>query len=434
MPDFKTDEDALVDNAAFAEAQLRLSEVINKHTDAPALSNEAVTGHTASLWKYLPVPADEPEPHDEYANRTLELPGGRVLAARVRGKKHKHEGTNCDDWYEIETAGDMIIVAVSDGAGSKKYSRIGARESCKAAAAFLKDKLTELAEQTPGFAENICGDMSSEAFIEVCGKLAGALRLSFSAAYEAIVAAFEARRLDMTFGEGFRFKDLSGTLLVSVIVPAMVNGAQEHLVISCQIGDGATAVMNTSGTFGSSLRILSEQDKGEFSGETDFLTSSKLERPDFLGGKTRIYRGAVNVFMSMTDGVADDYFPSETELYRLYFDLVVNGVLGGLTELPEQFNKEHIGLIKKLPAPLSYPWINDPSQTVALQYTKRICEALGLTYKEIWERPEILFLASEMEKVDDPSERLKIWLDNYVERGSFDDRTLVIVKFNTVKL
>ena len=33
----------------------------------------------------------------------------------------------------------------------------------------------------------------------------------------------------------------------------------------------------------------------------------------------------------------------------------------------------------------------------------------------------------EDEKLSDPGERLKVWLDNYVERGSFDDRTLVVV-------
>ena len=29
---------------------------------------------------------------------------------------------------------------------------------------------------------------------------------------------------------------------------------------------------------------------------------------------------------------------------------------------------------------------------------------------------------------NDKSERLKVWLDNYSQRGSFDDRTLVIIE------
>ena len=96
------------------------------------LTNKEVTDHTASLWKYLPIPTDEPEPAPEYLQCDTTLPGGRVIAARVRGKKHKHEGTNCDDWFEIANVDDVTFIAVSDGAGSKKFSRIGARESCKA--------------------------------------------------------------------------------------------------------------------------------------------------------------------------------------------------------------------------------------------------------------------------------------------------------------
>ena len=91
-----------------------------------------------SAWKYKPLPADEPDPHEE--SQTLSLPvgdGWTVTGARVRGKKHKHEGTHCDDWFEARQSGSWVIIAVSDGAGSSKFSRIGARASCQAAVDFL---------------------------------------------------------------------------------------------------------------------------------------------------------------------------------------------------------------------------------------------------------------------------------------------------------
>ena len=31
---------------------------------------------------------------------------------------------------------------------------------------------------------------------------------------------------------------------------------------------------------------------------------------------------------------------------------------------------------------------------------------------------------------DSPEKRLQLWLDNYNERGSFDDRTLVVMRFD----
>ena len=113
------------------------------------LSNKEVTDHTASLWKYLPIPTDEPEPAPEYLQCNINLPGGNIIAARVRGKKHKHEGSNCDDWYEVANVGDVIFIAVSDGAGSKKFSRIGARESCKASVGYLTNSYSVLQSEIP---------------------------------------------------------------------------------------------------------------------------------------------------------------------------------------------------------------------------------------------------------------------------------------------
>lgn len=55
-------------------------------TPPKALSNEEVTGHTANLWKYLPVPVSQPEPAPEYLHHFIRFPGSQITAARVRGK------------------------------------------------------------------------------------------------------------------------------------------------------------------------------------------------------------------------------------------------------------------------------------------------------------------------------------------------------------
>ncbi len=81
--------------------------------------------------------------------------------------------------------------------------------------------------------------------------------------------------------------------------------------------------------------------------------------------------------------------------------------------------------------------MNDQSVKVPVQYTRRICEATGLTLAEIWQDKTVLDLArlelAAQQKQNgqievDSSQRLLEWLDNYVERGSFDDRTLLIFK------
>ena len=90
-------------------------------------------------------------------------------------------------------------------------------------------------------------------------------------------------------------------------------------------------------------------------------------------------------------------------------------------------------MFKQIPDPLAFPWVNDQNVKVPLQYTRRICEATGLTLSDIWQDKTVLELA-RMELAAhhndqteaDPSQCLLKWLDNYVERGSFDDRTLLV--------
>ena len=407
-----------------------------KSAQQKALSNEEVTGHTASLWKYLPIPSHEPEPVPEYINGTVKFPGSKVVAARVRGKKHKHEGTNCDDWYEVANYERMTFIAVSDGAGSKKFSRVGARESCKAAIGFLVSSFEKLFTDKPELKEHLTLALTDSKCMEACGVLAGVVQQSVIKAHEAVEAAFYSRKTNPEYekvlGRGLQFKDLSGTLLIAVLIP-ISEITKEHLVISCQIGDGMIAILNSEGEFSNSMKLMGVPDSGDFSGETDFLTSSQMKNIETLQHRTKISRTVVDTVMVMSDGVADDYFPNETQMRRLYFDLIVNGILEKTSKPISMatLTQAQMKLFKRIPDPLVYPWVNDQNVKIPIQYTNRILESTGLTLEDLWKDPTALYLArlelEENEKNIDPSEKLKIWLDNYVERGSFDDRTLVVV-------
>lgn len=429
-------EDTTVVNVAAEEVlEKKTSNCIPTERPKP-LSNEEVTGHTASLWKYMPIPENEPEPFPEYVSGIIEFPGSKVTAARVRGKKHKHEGTNCDDWYEIANYDKITFVAVSDGAGSKKFSRVGAKESCKAAIGYMTTSFKKTLEKNPEIRENLKSELSDAKCMEACGILANIVQQSVVKAYEAVEAAFYSRSIDTDYfkilNRSLQFKDLSATLLLAVMIP--INDAtKEHLVISCQIGDGMIALLNSRGEFSNSLKLMGVPDSGDFSGETDFLTSSQMKNIESLQTRTKISRSVVDTMFVMTDGVADDYFPNETEMRRLYYDLLINGIIGDhrtpidiATLTPQQ-----LSIFKKIPDPLVYPWVNDQNIKVSIQYTKRICEAAQITLEDIWNDSTILDLAKlEMDQINnniDSGERLKLWLDNYVERGSFDDRTLVVV-------
>ncbi len=402
-----------------------------------ALTNEEVTEHTAGLWKYFPVPDTEPEPMPEYLSSTLEYPGSRIIAARVRGKKHKHEGTNCDDWYETAHYGDITFIAVADGAGSKKFSRVGARESCRAAVGYLVKTFGETLAAQPSLREAAALPLADATCIQACGTLARVVQQSVVKAGAAVEAAYYSRAADPAYTavlkRDLEFKDLSATLLLAVLIP-MGKETKERLVITCQIGDGMIALLDTAGEFASSLKLMGKADSGDFSGETEFLTSPQMKQLETLQSRTKISRSAADLVFVMTDGVSDDYFPNETELRRLYFDLVVNGVLPGKDAAPglTAITPEQVRLLRRLPEAPVYPWVNDREVQVAVQYTRRICEAVELSMEEIWRDSAVLSLAgTELAgrvPAENAGERLKIWLDNYVERGSFDDRTLVIAQ------
>lgn len=385
-----------------------------------------ITDKTASLWKYNGVPENEPEPHEEYTASEYAFDGIRIIGARVRGKKHKHDGTNCDDWFEFGNVGEWTVLAVSDGAGSKKYSRIGAKESCRAAVAGLREYLSVTDEDMK---EKLSLPLDNQGFMEGCSHYASVLQDVIIKANEAVAEAFEERRTKNEYsellGRELEFKDFSGTFLICIAIPVTVEDHKELFAVSCQIGDGIICSVDRNADFDKALRILGQPDSGKYSGETDFLTSESMKRKETLMAKTKIMRSRTSAIMLMTDGVADDYFPNMPELLRLYLDLELNGVL----DIPEQ-DENTEEKVYTIASPVSYPWVNDNEQLVAVQYASSVTESAGITTEQLWYDKNLVRKASlESFKTELPEtrkDRLLRWLDNYTQRGSFDDRTLLI--------
>ncbi|MGN1102383.1 MAG: PP2C family serine/threonine-protein phosphatase [Huintestinicola sp.] len=409
---------------------------INAAGENPALSDREVTSHTASMWKYNPIP-ESPEPYPEYKNSIDITEKSSVIAARVRGKKHKHKGTNCDDWYEFKRCGDCIIAAVSDGAGSKPLSRIGAKVSCEAAVAMLKQEFTAVMENCPDYKNILSKPFNDPDFTSLCSKLAVIMQNSCCAAFSAVEGAYISRLnregFEESLGRKPDIKDYSCTLLTAVIIPA---AGGEHFVIAIQIGDGMIASVNAYAQYGDALRILGNADSGSFAGETEFLTSEQTRTPDSLRSRTKIQRGKISSLMLMTDGVADDYYPNDPQLLRLYMDLMLNGAIDipSDDELTAKFGSGYIDKEKyKTAEPVSYPWVNDGDVSYTLQYAKNVMAENEMELSALWnDKFKGVISASSLKALEinngaDNSERLSVWLDNYNERGSFDDRTLLII-------
>ncbi|MCH5194064.1 MAG: protein phosphatase 2C domain-containing protein [Oscillospiraceae bacterium] len=392
------------------------------------LTDRDVTAHTAALWKYKPVP-ESPEPYPESICAGESSDGFEVLAASVRGKKHKHEGSNRDDAFAFDFCGGAVIAAVSDGAGSKPLSRIGAKFACDAVLNYAKIRMTAIERDIPDYKKALGKAFDDPDFGRVCSELAGMLRDSCAEAYSAVEAAYEKRKdlpeFEQALGRKPEIKDFSCTLLISVVIPVETANGREYLTAALQIGDGMIASYDENADFGSALVILGAADSGGFAGETEFITTEQMRSPDSLMSRTKIRRGKMTCLMLMTDGVADDYYPNDPQLLRLVLDLRLNGIKritvdgdSGITDI-------------KIPDPTEYPWVNDSDVRYALQYTKGVLSESGLTLEQLWKnrglQEKSCLKAFDIVHEKTPKDMLQVWLDNYVERGSFDDRTLLIV-------
>ena len=416
-------------NAAAAPADA-VAEADDADDASLALSDEAVLAHTASLWQYHPVPQDEPDAAPEYKTEEKRIGMAEFVAARVRGKKHKHEATNCDDWFAIAAVGDIAVLAVSDGAGSKRFSRVGARAASEAAVGSIYEQLRTLDAANAKNRAAFALPMEEAAFGEACAGLGAALHAGVLDARRAVLAAFHERcgqeAYTKLLGRDLALSDFAATLLVTVAVPVPELG--EVLVLSCQVGDGITCAIDTHAPYGKAVKLLGKPDSGDFSGETDFLTSEVMADIASLQRRTLVTRGAYDLILTMTDGVADDYF-NEQEMHRLYLDLVANGIVPG-AQGTATFTRAEVELLRSLPQPTAFPWVNDKEQHIALQYASHMCREIPTTEECLWQNAHVLALAAEdtsLKGVASHAERLKIWLDNYVTRASFDDRTLALL-------
>ena len=418
------------------------------------LADSAVLAHTSSLWHYQPRPKDEPDIMPEYLIDAERLHDAQVTAARVRGKKHKNEGTNSDDWYEVsEACDDVVILAVADGAGSKRFSRVGARAACEGASAFLQKAWQDLesshAEFRAGLGQDLNDPAVKDSAMAAYGRAAQLMQGAIVAGFDSLKEAFEARRnvpgYSKLLGRDLTVEDLGCTLLLAVSVPI---GDGVHAIFTCQVGDGMIAIIDSQEDDpAKALRLLAEADSGEFSGETDFLTSKRIVAASEDGSypelqrRTRVTRTKADHLLLMSDGVADDYYPNDPEMLRLYYDLMLNGVLGDMAMGGVRLdNPAEAEMFHNLPQPRSFLSVTENPQEVKLLYAKDIEDKLKLDTASLWKQQAILrqasiFMKDHVRRISDGAEKSEIlaqrlcdWLDNYTERGSFDDRTLVIAR------
>lgn len=422
-------KEQLQDEAAKQEEDTQsVGTVENKENSIPADSESIiVTNGISSAWKNLPVPEGD-DRHDEFFNQTMTSRDGLiVIGARARGKKHKHEGTNCDDWFEIASTGQWTIIAVSDGAGSHFLSRVGAKVACLVASSYLKDKLSFVSLKERESVSDWQKDLQRNAEWVFHGDDIETIQIALIDAmrksHDAIVDEANARNVEV--------RDLSATLLLSVHASVECSGKKYDFILSSQIGDGMIAAIYQGN---GRAALLVEPDTGTFSGQTDFITSKSKLLPASIRTRTNPFFSPMLALMVMTDGVSDDYFPHGLGMQRLYCDMVINGILSSVNDKSAIFEEKDV--VASSAAVISgkdYIYevereIGGLSRKVEVRDTQKLSELLGQSLEELVKEPRQLQKYSlQSLRAEDSAERLEDWLDSYQVRGSFDDRTLVVM-------
>jgi hypothetical protein len=246
----------------------------------------------APVWKVL-EPEDKSDPVEHQVCELRSRDGWTIVAASVRGKLHAHKAMWRDDAYAFDWVDDWTVTALSDGAGSARLARVGARIACDEALKYMKEVLAGY-RLTPGAA-----DTPEQADLD---RVREALVKAAFRAKEGI--SFEAQKRQCAS------RDLHATFLLVVHTPFKEN----HLVGAIQVGDGAIGIY----TQDDACRLMGVADHGQYSSETCFLTTPSIEDQFAQRVRFSIFKKGIRCLAVMCDGVSDDFFPEDKRLIELF--------------------------------------------------------------------------------------------------------------------
>lgn len=186
----------------------------------------------------------------------------RYVGASVTGSGHETHSMPCQDAHRIFCHGEVVAIAVSDGAGSAPRSEIGSQLAVSTAVAYLSEALVQSGSPDP--------------------------RGAVEAAREAVLC--HASELEVAASE------LACTLLVLLLKPGEACAAQ--------IGDGSCIV-----GLGEEFVGLTKPQNGEYANATNFLTGenalSQIQEASLVGEITfgaAITDGLQPIALDLTNG------------------------------------------------------------------------------------------------------------------------------------
>ena len=253
---------------------------------------------TPPVWKVLePDDPSDPIEHEVFEARAG-CPGWQIIAASVRGKLHAHKAQWREDSFKWGTTDGWTVLAVSDGAGSSRLSRVASRLACESAVTHLQQLL---AGYTVAPADQQPTDGDLQRLRSLLADAGGKSRMAI---------LLEAQR------RAASVKDFSATLLVV----AHTAWQDRDLVVALLVGDAAIGLATVAGA-----KRLGTSDHGQYSSETKFLTTPGVEL-EFHNRVLFSLPLGLTAIALMSDGVSDDFYPEEKRIGEVFHADPIDGL------------------------------------------------------------------------------------------------------------
>lgn len=288
-----------------------------------------------SLWKEKDPPKSAPYQKPNGVCESGDVPGDaplKVLAASLRGRSHAHNALFRDDDFKTRLAekpGDWSFVAVSDGAGSAKFSRKGSEIACETVVAELARLVGDNREKLEEKIRALVGQKRSEndgaGYSEDDVASLGFDKFFWVALHKAcseISEEAKRRTQEDKPAKDYALRDYSATLLCVAFKRFEKTDATPAYwaIFSYWVGDGGLAIVGADSLpdHPFDARLLGTPDGGESAGQTRFLAFDQVASED---GKTtpaeirrRVKLTVASDFTAlvlMSDGLTDPLFISE---------------------------------------------------------------------------------------------------------------------------
>lgn len=257
-----------------------------------------------SLWKNVASDPDALFWKEEQIAITIPLGSRNLAIASKRGRSHANAGSFRDDdvAYRHFPESGWSVIAVSDGAGSARYSREGARVACHSVLEFFEHRLAANA-----FAElDTLISSASMQEAEVQKRISQIIYQQLGSAAQQVLKTLESVALN----NSFELKDFHATLIFTLIKKY----DKGYAFLSFGVGDCPIVLCYNDLN---SVSLMNKLDVGEFGGGTRFITMPEIFQSDTFAGRFGFrWVPDFNYLFLMTDGVYDPKFEVEANLEK----------------------------------------------------------------------------------------------------------------------